>query len=171
MIRPAPLFLTALVLAACQSALPRPFKPEVVQLLDQEPQYPRPGTCWEKSSIPDAGAPLTGRMWEIPSSSGTNGSDVKPAADDAELQESDFEARKDIWFETPCREVLTPEFIASLQRALKARNLYAGPVTGEYGTQTSAAVYSYQAPQGLQTGVLSIAAARQMGLVAILAPY
>ena len=38
-------------------------------------------------------------------------------------------ARSEISFEAPCPEVLTPEFIASLQRALAVRGYFAGNVT------------------------------------------
>ena len=74
------------------------------------------------------------------------------------------------WFETLCPEELTPSRISALQRALAARSLYIGPVTGELDTATRAATRAYQARRGLDSGTLSRAAARQMGLVPIERP-
>lgn len=70
-------------------------------------------------------------------------------------------------FAVPCPEQMSADLIASLQRALAARGLYAGPVTGALDPATAAAVRRYQAPQGLDSGLLSLEAAQQLGLVAI----
>jgi hypothetical protein len=75
--------------------------------------------------------------------------------------------RQDTWFETPCDEAMTPDFNASVQRALKARGHYRGPITGRMDGRTRAAIRAYQKPQGLDSGMLSLAAARQMGLMQV----
>ena len=67
---------------------------------------------------------------------------------------------------TPCPDQITPELVKSLQRALAARGIYDGPVTGVYGKQTAAAVETYQAARGLPSSVLSLASARELGLIA-----
>ena len=76
------------------------------------------------------------------------------------------EERRELWFETPCRSEMTPEFVASLQRALKVRGHYQGPISGEMTARTRRAIRSFQKPQGLDSAILSKAAARQLGLVA-----
>ena len=58
-------------------------------------------------------------------------------------------------------------FIASLQRALGARDLYRGKISGEMDNRTRASVRRFQKPQGLDSGILSLAAARKLGLVAV----
>lgn len=68
-------------------------------------------------------------------------------------------------FETPCPDVLTADLIASLQRALAARGLYGGEISGEMDAGTEAAVRLYQAPFGVDSGTLSVAAARRLGLL------
>lgn len=75
-------------------------------------------------------------------------------------------APRDERIETPCPDQMTPEVVQSLQRALTARGLYGGPVTGVYGKLTSAAVESYQTPRGLPSSVLSLRTARELGLIA-----
>lgn len=72
-----------------------------------------------------------------------------------------------LWVETPCDTNLTPDFQASLQRALQARGLYAGPITGQMDAGTEAAIRAFQAPLGLDSPILSLAAAERLGLVAV----
>jgi peptidoglycan hydrolase-like protein with peptidoglycan-binding domain len=52
-----------------------------------------------------------------------------------------------------------------LQRALRARALYRGEISGVMDARTRAAVRRLQEPQGLDSGILSLAAARQLGLL------
>lgn len=68
-------------------------------------------------------------------------------------------------YQVPCPEVLTPEFIASVQRALAARELYQGPITGSQSEATDEAVRSYQATLGIWSSALSVEAARKLGLL------
>lgn len=75
--------------------------------------------------------------------------------------------RAEISFEAPCPESLTPEFIASLQRALYARGYYTGPVTRSMDAATSAAIGRYQSERGLDSSQLSLETARSLGLVAV----
>jgi peptidoglycan hydrolase-like protein with peptidoglycan-binding domain len=62
---------------------------------------------------------------------------------------------------------LTEDFVSSLQRALSARGLYSGPISGRMDRQTRRGVRNYQAPLGLDSGILSLAAARKLGLAVI----
>lgn len=71
-----------------------------------------------------------------------------------------------IRFRVPCPEVMTPEFIASLQRALQARGLHDGAITGQMDAATLTAVRRYQKPLGLDLPVLTLVAAQSLGLVA-----
>lgn len=73
--------------------------------------------------------------------------------------------RRDVWFQTPCPVDLTPQFIASLQRALAARGHFSGVVTGQMDTATRHAVRRFQKGEGLNSDVISTAAAKRLGLV------
>ena len=53
---------------------------------------------------------------------------------------------------------------------LQARGFYSGTVTGEMDTRTQRAIRRYQAPQGLDSSILSLSAARKLGLVAVDSP-
>ncbi|WP_260349603.1 peptidoglycan-binding domain-containing protein [Alloyangia mangrovi] len=75
--------------------------------------------------------------------------------------------RGEMRFEAPCPAQMTPEFIASVQRALAARGEFTGAVSGEMDAPTRAAVRRYQATRGLDSAQLSLETARALGLVAI----
>jgi hypothetical protein len=72
---------------------------------------------------------------------------------------------EDRLFAVPCPDRLTPDLWASVQRALAARGLYSGPITGTPDAATGEAVRRFQAPLGLDSPVLSLDAARLLGLV------
>lgn len=68
-------------------------------------------------------------------------------------------------FAVPCPAQMTETFVSNLQRALAVRGLMSGPVTGAFDAATAEAVRRYQAPQGLNSAILSLQAAQQLGLV------
>jgi hypothetical protein len=72
---------------------------------------------------------------------------------------------EDRLFAVPCPAAATEDFWASVQRALAVRGLYTGPVTGHSGPLTGEAVRRFQAPLGLDSPILSLDGARQLGLM------
>lgn len=70
-----------------------------------------------------------------------------------------------LWFEIPCGTQTDPTFIAAVQRALAARGLLDTEATGRLDAATRAAIADYQTPLRLRSEVLSLVAARQLGLV------
>ncbi|MBM2574828.1 peptidoglycan-binding protein [Jannaschia sp. Os4] len=71
------------------------------------------------------------------------------------------------WFETPCAARGDAAFVASVQRALAARGLYGGAVDGVYDAATADAVQAFQAPLGIDSGIISNRAAVELGLLAV----
>lgn len=158
-------------LAACTDA-PNPSlgglnEPEITRLRQEAPPGAAPGTCWGKFVIPAIIETTTHQVMLQPAEIRVDGTITHPATFKTETRQEIVRERKETWFRTPCPEVMTPDFISSVQRALKARSVYRGPITGEMDKTTRAAVRKYQKPQGLDSGILSLAAARQLGLVAI----
>lgn len=165
-----PLYIAAmasLVLAGCDGTVAGVGEPELVQRLETAPPGARPGSCWGKSIKPAVIETVTQQILLQPAEILDDGTVARPAIYKTETRQQIVQDRKETWFETPCAADLTPEFTASVQRALKARGLYGGPVTGKMDALTRAAVRAYQKPQGLESGILSLAAARQLGLVAV----
>ena len=70
-------------------------------------------------------------------------------------------------FETVCPPVYTAAFVSSLQRALLIRRGYDGPITGQYDEATSLAVQMFQRPNGIDSPLLGVDAARRLGILAV----
>ena len=159
-------------LAACQSTLPLtgPNEPEIVQTLQEAPPGAAPGTCWGKDVTPAVIETVTEQVLLQPAQVRGDGTVEEPAIYKTETRQAIVQERRVTWFETPCASVQTPDFVASVQRALKVRGLYRGPVTGKMDARPRAAVRAYQKPEGLDSGILSLAAARRLGLATVERP-
>ncbi len=125
------------------------------------------GTCWGKTLTPAVLERVRERVEVSPAVINTDGTIAKPPVYRSEERQVIVTPRQENWFETPCEDVLTPEFVGSLQRALLARGAYSGPVSGTLDVETRAAVQAFQRQQGLNSPVLSVETARTLGLVAV----
>lgn len=162
--------LACLGVAACNAPLPVPglnTEPQVTRHYETAPPGAKPGTCWGKHTTPAVIETVTEQIMLQPAQVRSDGTVENPAIYKTETQQRIVVERRDTWFETPCPEQQTPEFVASVQRALAARGLYQGRITAEMDSPTRAAIRRYQKPQGLDSGILSTAAARKLGLVAL----
>lgn len=136
-------------LAACEPAsqsVPAPRKADLLAgiIIEGSAAMPDPaeGECWGQSSAVLA-PPGSARAANASSTPGT------------------------IHFRVPCPEVMTPEFLASLQRALQARGFFQGTVTGAMDAPTQQAVRAYQKSLGLDLPILTLVAAQSLGLVPV----
>lgn len=159
--------LAAFLASGCQTALPIIAEPAEVVTRNAAPPGAEPGTCWAHDETPAVVETVTEQVMVQPAEILDDGTIARPAAYRTETRQKIVTPRRETWFETPCDGQLTPEFNASLQRALAARGLYRGPITGRMDARTRVAVRAYQKPQGLDSGMISLAAARQMGLVEV----
>lgn len=161
-----------LALAACQPTLTPPHlrEPEVLESRAKAPPGAPEGTCWGKDVTPAVIETVTEQIMLQPAEVTTDGRVINPAIYKTETRQAIVKERRETWFEVPCEAALTPEFIASVQRALEARGLYRGRITGQMDSRTRSAIRAYQKPQGLDSGILSLAAARKLGLVAVERP-
>ena len=66
-----------------------------------------------------------------------------------------------------CPEDMTPEFIASLQRAFQARGLFSSTITGSMDTATRRAFLNFQTVRGIESATVMKATAQELGLVVI----
>ncbi|MCA0922066.1 peptidoglycan-binding domain-containing protein [Pseudooceanicola nanhaiensis] len=168
--RPARLAVLALLCAtsAC-TGIPVPGlgEPEVTQVRSEAPPGAPEGSCWNRDFTPAVIETVTEQVLATPEVRGADGSVIQPAGYRSEVRQTIVQERHEVWFRTPCEAELTAEFIASLQRALSARGVYDGAATGVMDNATRAAVRRYQRPRGLDSGILSLAVARQFGLLAV----
>ena len=162
--------MAALALAACASpiAVKAPtatdLADEAIQITGEGPPPGPEGTCWAHDLIPAVYETTTEQTLVSPEVRDESGAVVTPAAYRSVSRLRVVTERRDIWFTSPCADEVTVEFLATLQRALKARGYYGLPVTGQMDEATVEAVRRYQADHGLDSPLLSLAATRQLGI-------
>ena len=167
-----PLWLVLpLGLAACDLApvnpAEEPPEPGVLASTRNGPVGAPPGSCWGKTVSPAVVQTVEQQVQTKPAQVNDDGTIGAPPQYRRTSRQEIISPRVDNWFETPCAEVLTPEFIATLQRALSMRGFYAGDANGVYDAPTRAAVQNFQRGDGPDSPVLSLAAARKLGLIAV----
>ena len=138
--------------------------------LATSPPGAAPGTCWGKTVSPAVVETVTRKVLLQPAQISSDGRVQAPPIYKDETRQEVVKPRRDTWYEIPCAADLTPEFVASLQRALAARGYYRGPATGEMDNATKTAIQRYQRDEGLNSKTLSVAAARKLGLIAVVQP-
>jgi hypothetical protein len=131
------------------------------------PENAPQGTCWGKTVSPAVIESVSERVLETPAEVSINGTIRRPPVYRTEDRQVIVTARRNNWFETPCPDVLTVEFVSTLQRALQARGTYGGAVTGQMDDATRDAVLTVQRANGLDSAVLSLETARSLGLIAV----
>lgn len=125
-----------------------------------------PDGCWVRDVAPAELETVTRQIEVAPARFDSTGQQISPARFRTETVQVIKRERKELIFETPCPDALTPELISTLQRALEARALYRGQITGVMDVPTRLAIRRYQNARGLPSGLLSIQSARGLGLLA-----
>ena len=129
---------------------------------------PQLGSCYSRTTTPALIETVTEQVMVQPASVRSDGSVESPAAFRTVTRQRILRERREIEFETPCDNIQTPEFIASVQRALVARGYYMGPITGTMDARTARAVGQFQTANGdVQTQQITLKTARILGLVAL----
>jgi hypothetical protein len=160
------------LLTACQTAA-MPEAPsrsdltlELVRARNGEAPKGPAGACWAKDVTPMVIETVTEQAMVSPEKLDDQGHVIKPATFRSETHQQIVQQREEVWFRSPCPQEMTVDFIATLQRALKARGLYLLPLSGAMDAPTRAAVHRFQLDRGLDSPELSLAAARELGIVA-----
>ena len=163
--------LTAL--ASCEMPLAEapadaPPEPGVAEATSNGPDGAPPGSCWGRTVSPAVVETITEKVQVKPAEISEAGTVTALPVYRDESRQQIITPRQDNWFETPCSDVLTEEFVASLQRALAARGFYGGAALGQMDAATRSAIRRYQVSAGgPDSEVLSLAAARMLGLIAV----
>ncbi|MEP5729224.1 MAG: peptidoglycan-binding domain-containing protein [Sulfitobacter sp.] len=164
-------FVGLLTLAACETPIDPPggeaIEPGVVAATRNGPDGAAPGTCWGRTVSPAIVESVTQRIEVTPAKVNPDGTVATPPVYRNQDQQVIVTPRKDNWFETLCPDMLTIEFVSTLQRALQARNVYDGAISGTIDAPTRAAIQKYQQPTGPISPVLSLESARSLGLIAV----
>jgi peptidoglycan hydrolase-like protein with peptidoglycan-binding domain len=157
--------------AACQStAITAPstrndLSAELIRQEGTRPPDGPPGACWDRDILPTVIETVTDQILVTPEERGPDGAIIRPAVFRTESSQQIVQERGQVWFRAPCIAQQTVAFVATLQRALKARGLYLAPVNGAYDPATAEAVRRYQAMRGFDSPRLTLTAARELGLI------
>lgn len=128
------------------------------------PPNARDGSCWGRDETPATIQTTTEKFLVQPAETDTDGTVIKEAIYRTETRQEIIQKRNEIWFETPCSETIGKDFVVNLQRALMVRGYYSGPLTAKMDSHTRSAVRKYQQKQGLNSSIISLEAAQQLGL-------
>ena len=164
--------LASLCLTACGNPIPveapqtGDLSCELIHLNRPGPPASPDGACWASTTTPAVFETTTEQSLATPEVQDAVGNVVTPASYRTVSKLVMLHDREDVWFKTPCDAEMTADFIATLQRALKARGLYLLSLTGVMDEATSEAVRRYQASRGFDSPVLTLAATRELGIVA-----
>ncbi len=164
--------LTAVLAAsACQTArIEAPASAdlagELIPLEGTRPPDGPPGACWDREVLPTVIETVTEQVLVEPETRNPDGRIESAAIYRTESSQEIVQERGQVWFRAPCLADLDVDFVATLQRALKARGLYLVPLSGVYDDATKEAVRRYQAMRGFDSPRLMLTTARQMGIVA-----
>ncbi len=131
------------------------------------PPGAKPGVCYGKDVTPATIEQVTTHKQVETAEFGPEGNIITPAKYETEIEARIVEDRTPIYFETPCPPRWTPDFIASIQRALIARGFYADYPHGTLDEPTRNAIRSFQMTKGLNSTILSTESARALGLVEV----
>lgn len=162
--RLAPLVL---MLAACapQPAPDTVPAPIVVSLGEIETDVA--GRCFARTAPPTRTDIVEEMIEVVPEERAVDGSIVNPAVFRTITRPRTVATGEGARFETVCPPAYTEAFVATLQRALLIRRGYAGPITGQYDEATSLAVQQFQRGMGIDSPLLSVTTARDLGLLEV----
>jgi hypothetical protein len=138
------------------------------QIAQDAPEGAAAGTCWGKTETAAIIETVNREILVQPAQVSSDGRIQQPAIYKKETRQEIVQEREVNWIEIVCITQLTEDFTASLQRALSARGFYRGAATGLMDNRTRNGIRKFQAVNGFDNGILTIAAARKLGLVAVL---
>ncbi len=161
----------ALMLAGCNTTqVTAPGRADLgierVRLKHPGPPKSAEGDCWAADTTPAVIETVTEQLIVTEEQRDATGRVTTPARFQTKTHQRMVQEREEVWFRAPCPNVVTVNFVASLQRALKARGLFLQPVTGEMNAETRDAIRRFQAARGLDSPTLSLTAAKELGLIA-----
>ena len=104
------------------------------------PRQDQAGACWGKDITPAIIETVTEQVLISEEQRDAAGKITQPASYRSNIHQRMVQDTREVWFRAPCPDSLTVSFLATLQRALKARGLYTAAITGEMSTETAEAI-------------------------------
>ncbi len=133
------------------------FDPELPQVVN--------GRCYAKDTTPAVIETVTEEVFVAPASYNPDGSLYAPERYKTITNPVIIKDREELQFETPCPQLLTVERTSTLQRALKARGYFYGPVNGKMDFVTKTAIRKFQKERGTDSSYLTMHTAQILGVI------
>ena len=127
----------------------------------------RDGRCFARTAPPTQTEVVTELVEVEPARTDANGVVITPAIFRNITRPVTRPVGDGARFEAVCPQVYTAEMVETLQRALIVRRAYGGPVNGVLDAATRAAVRAFQLEDGLDSPVLAVRVAQDLGIVAV----
>lgn len=167
--------LTAPLLCAALACTPVPPPSEPVPALppvqnlitDGEIETTVSGQCFARTAPPTRTRIIEEQVLVTPGVRGEDGTFTSPPIFRNQTRPVTEPIGEGTRFETLCPPEYTPERVATLQRALKARLAYNGPITSVLDAGTRAAIQAFQTPQGFDSPLIQRGIAETMGIVSL----
>ena len=153
------------LLAACGTQPAPVAAPNVPSFIAAEIEAGEDGRCYGRDITPAIIETVTEQVLVAEAAYNDDGTLFRPATYQSVIRQQITREREEVAFETLCPPAYTEVFVASLQRALRARGFYNREITGLMDTATGRAVQDYQRGDGPDSPLLWIASARELGLV------
>lgn len=150
-------------LAACAPG-DAPSRAALPALVAAEITHDAEGRCWGRDTAPAVIETVTAQEIETPAVHAGDGTLLRPATFRSVVRQRILRERDEQAFETLCPPAYSQEFVETLQRALAARGFYRAEVSGVLDAATRRAVQDYQRPWGPDSPLLSLEAARRLGI-------
>ena len=167
--RLAPLILLLAACAPQRGAAPAaPAAPIVVSLGEIETDVA--GRCFARTAPPTRTDIVEEMIEVVPEERAPDGALINPAVFRTITRPRTVAIGTGQRFETVCPPIYTEAFVSTLQRALLIRRGYDGPITGRYDDATSLAVERFQRARDLDSPLLSVDTARDLGLLEVSRP-
>jgi hypothetical protein len=128
--RPGRSLALALILGACGQSVPdqpatrADFSADLVSRASDTPPEGPSDACWANDEMPAVIETVTEQVLLTPEVRAADGTVTQAAIFTTKVDQRMVQDREVVWFQTPCAVVMDENFLASLQRALKAHGYY-----------------------------------------------
>ncbi len=123
------------------------------------------GRCFAIDTGPERTESIVEEVLTLPEQRDADGTVLRPAIYRQEERDVLVPINDPVRFEVVCPQIYSQSFVASLQRALSARGAYSGAANGLLDGATQNAILLYQTARGRHSAQLSVATAREFGLI------
>lgn len=164
----APLLFFAMACTQVESPLTgNPTQPQQNIISEGEIETTASGQCFARAAPPTRTRIIEEQILVTPGIKADDGTFLSPPIFRNQTRPVAEPIGEGTRFETLCPPEYTSERVATLQRALKVRLAYSGPITSVLDADTRAAIRALQLTQGIDSPLIERSLAEMFGIVAL----